>query len=98
MQGKIIGQGGRPLICTPLIGKTGEALLAEIAQIAAKQPDVIEWRADYFDGLSSARQTVDTANLLKRASDGATMIFTIRSVKEGGQEIPLTENEVVGSQ
>ena len=95
MQGKIIGEGGRPLICTPLVGKTREELLAEMTQIAAKQPDVIEWRADHFTGLASVRQTVDTANLLKRASGGVTMIFTIRSAKEGGQEISLTESDVV---
>ena len=94
MQGKIIGEGGRPLICTPLIGKTRENLLEEMAKIVSKQPDVIEWRADYYADLASVQQVVDTANLLKHVSDDATMIFTIRSAKEGGQETALTESEV----
>ena len=45
IRGRKLG-GGTPLICSPLVGKTHERILAEAAVVIAKKPDVIEWRVD----------------------------------------------------
>lgn len=95
MAGKVIGEGKRPLICTPLIGKTKELLLEELEKVLAKQPDVVEWRADYYADIADAKQVVETARILKQAAGDVTMIFTIRSAREGGQSIPLSDSEML---
>jgi len=46
--GKIVGEGEQPLVCTPLVAKTQETILAELNNILEKNPDMIEWRAGYF--------------------------------------------------
>ena len=94
MPGKLIGEGKRPLICTPLIGKTREILLREMAEIIVKQPDIIEWRADYYSDIAFLRQVIETARLLRQAAGDVSMIFTVRSEKEGGQRISLSDSEV----
>ena len=55
MQGRSITVGGRalayPAVCAPLVARTTEALAAECAAVAAKGPDLIEWRVDFFDAI-----------------------------------------------
>ena len=94
MKGKTIGEGNRPLICTPLVGKTRELIMDELEKIMAKSPDVIEWRADYFEDIADSSRVVDMANRIKQATGGITVIFTVRSVREGGQPIPLSDHAV----
>jgi 3-dehydroquinate dehydratase I len=88
--------GGRfPAICAPLVGRTVERLLAETAVVAAKKPDLLEWRVDFFDGIADTRLVVDVLGRIKRASGGLPLLFTRRSVREGGERIPLTEGQVI---
>ena len=95
MKGKTIGEGKRPLICTPLVGKTRALILAELAVILPKRPDVLEWRADFFADIADEKKVVAMAKEIQAVSEGITVIFTIRSVREGGQPIPLADNEVL---
>lgn len=95
MKGKLIGEGNQPLICTPLVGKTREEILKELAAVLAKQPDIIEWRADFFAGLSDTEAVVSLANSIKEAAGDTPVIFTIRSIREGGQPITLTDRQAI---
>jgi len=95
MKAKLIGEGNQPLICTPLVGKTREAVLAELAAVLAKQPDIIEWRADFFESVGSTEEVVATANSLKKSAGNIPIIFTIRSIREGGQPIALTDRQAI---
>ncbi|HWR28947.1 MAG TPA: type I 3-dehydroquinate dehydratase [Negativicutes bacterium] len=95
MKGKTIGEGKRPLICTPLVGKTRAMIMDELEKILVKSPDVIEWRADYFEAIANSNQVVDMANEIKKTADGLTIIFTVRSAREGGQPISLSDDEVL---
>jgi len=94
LRGKPLAGGATPVICTPLIGATREALLAELASVLPKRPDVLEWRADYFAALSDLGAVVDTAGALKAACD-TPILFTRRSASEGGQAVALSEPRVV---
>jgi len=95
LHGKPLAGGVTPVICTPLIGDTREELLAEIAAVLPMQPDVIEWRADYFAALADTDQVIDTARALKAASRGLPILFTRRAASEGGQMVALSEPQVL---
>lgn len=92
---KRLGDGKRPLICTPLVGKTREVILSEAEKILAKQPDLLEWRVDFFEGIADTCAVIDLAKSIKRMAGDTPLIFTRRSFKEGGEPISLSESEVV---
>jgi 3-dehydroquinate dehydratase I len=95
LDGKPFGSGNFPAICAPLVGRTREKLLAEVAVVAAKKPDIIEWRVDFFEGIADTAQVVEIAAQIRRAAGNAALLFTRRSMREGGERIELTEPQVV---
>ena len=95
LDGKPFGSGKFPAICAPLVGRTREKLLAEVAVVAAKKPDIIEWRVDFFEGIADTAQVVDIAGYIRRAAGNAAVLFTRRSMREGGERIELTEPQVM---
>lgn len=95
MAARQIGEGSKPLICTPVVGKTKETIVEELEQVLAKKPDIIEWRADFFQNISDPVQVIAVANLIKEIAGQLPIIFTIRSIREGGQPIPLTDREAI---
>ncbi len=94
IRGRKLG-GDTPLICTPLVGRTRERVLAEAASVAAKHPDVVEWRVDYFEGIGDTKAVLDTGRALRTAVGDAPIIFTRRSIKEGGETIAIDDEAVV---
>ena len=90
-----IGTGSRPLICTSLTGGDKETIIAELNQVLKKQPDMIEWRADFFKNIADIAQVIAVAKLIKEIAGELPVIFTIRSSREGGQLIALTDREVM---
>jgi len=44
-RGKKLG-GETPLLCTPLVGRTPQRVLAEAESVVRQKPDVIEWRVE----------------------------------------------------
>jgi 3-dehydroquinate dehydratase I len=94
LQGKPLGSGHFPAICAPLVARTREALLAEAAAVAAKKPDLIEWRADFFQDIPDSRAVLELARGIKHAANGMPILFTCRSSKEGGEKIALSQGEV----
>lgn len=95
MERKLIGEGKQPLICTPLVGKRREAIRLELKHVLAKNPDLIEWRVDYFDEISQTDEVLRLAQDLKVSAGDIPLIFTVRSIREGGQPIPLNDQEVL---
>lgn len=99
MQGRPLSARGRalayPAVCAPLVARTSEALVAECKAVAAKGPDLIEWRVDFFGALGDAGQVVETARQLRDAAAGIPILFTRRSAREGGEQIAIGEPQVV---
>lgn len=95
LRGRATGGGRFPAICAPLVGRTRERLLAEVAVVAAKRPDILEWRVDFFEGIVDAAQVVDVLRGIKQAAGGTPILFTRRSMREGGERITLSEDQVV---
>ncbi|HET9763061.1 MAG TPA: type I 3-dehydroquinate dehydratase [Casimicrobiaceae bacterium] len=95
LRGKLIAGGAMPVICTPLVGRTRDEVLAEMTAVLPKKPDVVEWRADFFAALADTELVVDTARALKAAADGVPLLFTRRTHEEGGERVALSEPRVV---
>jgi 3-dehydroquinate dehydratase-1 len=81
-----------PLICAPLVGATREAVLQEAATALAAKADIVEWRVDHFRDF---QDVIGTGNALRRALAGLPLLFTRRSVAEGGKAVPISEKRVV---
>lgn len=90
----LVGQGREPLVCTPLVGRTHAAILAELRSIAGKAPDLIEWRADFFSDLADCDAVLRIAQELRAGAAGIPVIFTIRSAAEGGEAIAISDQQV----
>ena len=95
LNGKPAGSGRFPAVCAPLVGRTREKLLTEVAVVAAKKPDLLEWRVDFFDGIGDSAQVVELAMRIKQAAAGIPVLFTRRSSREGGEKIALAEEQVI---
>ena len=95
LHGQPVGGGDHPLICTPLVGRTREAILDELAIVLPKGPDLIEWRVDYFQDIGHIATVIEIARQIKKAAKAIPLIFTCRSANEGGQRIPLNDAEIV---
>jgi len=94
IRGRRLG-GATPLICSPLVGRTRERLLAEAANVVSKQPDVIEWRVDYFEAIADTAAVLDAGRALRAGVGDVPILFTRRSIREGGEPIAIGDEEVV---
>ncbi len=94
LRGRTLG-GERPLICSPLVGRNRERLLAEATNVHGKAPEVIEWRVDYYDAIGDTAAVLETGGALRRIVGDTPIIFTRRSIREGGETIPIGDAEVV---
>lgn len=95
LRGKPIGSGAFPLIITPLVGRTPAELDSELQAILPKQPDMLEWRIDFFEGIGDADLVVETARAIKRRAGPVPVLLTRRNTTEGGQPIAIAEPQVI---
>jgi 3-dehydroquinate dehydratase-1 len=95
LQDQALAGGRLPAICAPLVARTREDLLAEAAVVAAKQPDLLEWRVDHFAAIANTTEVVATAKALHQAARGIPILFTRRSQREGGEPIAISEPQVL---
>ncbi|MDP1901766.1 MAG: type I 3-dehydroquinate dehydratase [Rubrivivax sp.] len=95
LHGQPIGTGAFPSIIVPLVGRTVAEVRAELAAIVPKQPDLLEWRIDGFEGIADTALMVDMAREIKRAARHLPLLLTRRHTREGGQAIALAEPDVV---
>ncbi len=95
VRGRVIGAAAQPLICAPLVATTGAALEAEALRVAAKKPDLLEWRADFFTDIADAEAVLEAAKRLRAAAGDLPIIFTRRSAQEGGAPTALTADRAL---
>ncbi len=89
LRGRLLGAERTPLVCVPIVGRSVAALLEEISFLRAAGPDLIEWRADFLDAPADPRQWLAIATQLQAAAGEVPLIFTWRSVAEGGQSVTI---------
>ncbi len=92
-RGKRLG-GETPLLGTPLVARTRARLLAEAGRVLAQKPDLIEWRVDHFDAVADTAEVLATLHELRAAAGPLPLVFTCRSVREGGEAVTLDETQV----
>lgn len=90
-----LAQGRLPAICAPLVAGSVDALVEETAAVAEKEPDLLEWRVDFFDSIADTDQVLEAAWRIRQAAPGIPLLFTRRSRREGGQPIDLAEDSVL---
>jgi 3-dehydroquinate dehydratase-1 len=95
LHGKPVSGGAFPLICTPLVGRTRDAVLAELDAVLPKKPDVLEWRVDFFAALGDTAHVIETARAIREGAGSIPVLFTRRSSIEGGEKIALAEPQIV---
>jgi 3-dehydroquinate dehydratase I len=95
LRGRPVGAGTSPLIIVPLVGRTPAGIETELEVIVPKQPDMLEWRIDFFDGIADRAQVQDTARAIRRAAGAVPILLTRRKLAEGGQAVPISEQAVV---
>lgn len=95
LNGRPLGAAGGPAVCAPLVGRDQAQLEAEARAVAAKGPDLLEWRVDFFEALADTAAVLRTAAAIRAAAPQLPVLFTRRSQREGGQPIALSEAQVV---
>ncbi|MES2631733.1 MAG: type I 3-dehydroquinate dehydratase [Pseudomonadota bacterium] len=92
-----VGQAKFPAICAPLVARTRQAILEEARVVGLKHPDILEWRVDFFEGIGDAQAVVEVAAAIRQAAPGIPLLLTRRSVREGGEKIEITEEQVLAT-
>ncbi|WP_285213963.1 type I 3-dehydroquinate dehydratase [Lactiplantibacillus plantarum] len=58
---------GRPKLAVPITGTTINDILAATTPILAAQPDVVEWRIDFFKDVTNPEQLKSAGQQLRQA-------------------------------
>ncbi|MGX7023716.1 type I 3-dehydroquinate dehydratase [Vagococcus hydrophili] len=74
----------QPKVCVSLIASNFEELFAEAMRISRLDCDVIEWRADYFMYVNDISFMRKAAYFIRYAIEDKPLIFTFRTLDEGG--------------
>ncbi len=86
---------GRPEVCVPLTGTTPEEMLDQVNQVAQTQRsstiDMVELRGDYLSVLSDYEQLDSLLKEIAARLPDTVLLFTIRSEKEGGEQLAFSE-------
>lgn len=83
VRGVKIGEGV-PKICVPIVGKTKKEILDAAKSFADIPMDIVEWRADWFEGVFDFAQVEDVLKDLRRVLGNTPILFTFRTLTEGG--------------
>jgi 3-dehydroquinate dehydratase-1 len=96
LNGSPIADGRLPVICAPLVGRTPDAILVELATTMRKAPDVIEWRVDHFAHIADTGRVIAQARRIRENLPRTPLIFTLRSEREGGARTSLDDANAAG--
>lgn len=75
---------GRPSVCVPVTESAPNDIIEHIKEIT-DDADMIEWRLDFFEKLSSQTQIKKTLTEAGEAAGDTPLIVTLRTKAEGGQ-------------
>ncbi|MFK5705980.1 type I 3-dehydroquinate dehydratase [Ligilactobacillus sp. LYQ139] len=87
----IVLGSGQPKIAVPVCGTDDATVIAQAQRCMEKQPDVIEWRVDYYR--NNERSTLTRiAQQLRQIIGNTVLLATFRTKAEGGER-HLEEDE-----
>jgi len=76
---------GLPKICVPLTDTCLDSLVRSARKLSGTAFDFVEWRADFFDGLTDGSARFEVLKALRDELGNIPVLFTIRTREEGGQ-------------
>lgn len=92
IKGKIIDENN-PKICVPIVERTYDDIIAKATELTVKRVEMVEWRADFFEGLFCKEEMSKLLLALKSMFKDTIFLVTVRSVSEGGQ-VSMDEDEM----
>jgi 3-dehydroquinate dehydratase I len=94
LKDRTVGVDREPLTCTPLVGSDEDAVRRELDAVLAKEPDLVEWRVDFFAAIADSARVVALGREIRARTGTIPIIFTRRSTREGGTPVKLDEDGV----
>lgn len=84
------------LICLPLVSKSKKELLEQTRELLELNPDVLEWRVDFFKNLDyqDESELVESMKELSNLTKDIPLIFTCRHIAEGGNKEISQEDRI----
>ena len=83
--GKITLSNNQARVCVPVMGKTTEEVLQQLKSVVAMEPDIIEWRGDFFE-TDNNEGYLNVLKQMKDVNENIPVIFTIRTDSDGGNK------------
>lgn len=83
--GKITLSNNQAKVCVPVMGKTTEEVLQQLKSVVEMEPDIIEWRGDFFE-TDNNEEYLNVLKQMKDVNENIPVIFTIRTDSEGGNK------------
>lgn len=83
--GKITLSNNQARVCVPVMGKTTEEVLQQLKSVVEMEPDIIEWRGDFFE-TDNNEGYLNVLKQMKDVNENIPIIFTIRTDSEGGNK------------
>ena len=81
----VIGEG-MPKICAPIVGRTREEILLQVRELCMAGPDLVEWRADWFEEVRDKARLSEILGLLRQELGEMPLLVTFRTKQEGGEQ------------
>lgn len=85
VRGVKIGEG-IPKIIVPIVGTTEKEILEAADSLNGISMDLVEWRADYFDGVFDLEKVKSVLKELRKELGSIPILFTFRTAGEGGEK------------
>jgi 3-dehydroquinate dehydratase-1 len=76
---------GPAKICVPMVGTTSAQLEEEAKYLTTLNLDLVEWRVDCFERVEHIDEVKQNLALIRSILGEIPLIFTFRSLQEGGQ-------------
>ncbi|WP_078594726.1 type I 3-dehydroquinate dehydratase [Evansella clarkii] len=93
VRGKVIS-GSMSAVCLPITGRTRDEIMKDTEHAKKTGPDMIEWRADFFEGLGDETKVKEVLTAIRERLPEIPVLFTVRSEAEGGQRVSLKEEDI----
>ena len=77
---------GAPKIIVPIVGITKEDIIEEAKTFDSIPVDVVEWRADWIEGVFDFAKVEDVLKDLRTVLGNIPLLMTFRTSKEGGEK------------
>ncbi|WP_125710618.1 type I 3-dehydroquinate dehydratase [Companilactobacillus zhongbaensis] len=83
---------GHTKIAVPITGTTKEEILSQAEEVKPAQPDLVEWRVDFFEDVVHKSSLEEIAKQLRTSLGDTPLLTTFRTYQEGGEKM-LTDQD-----